>query len=188
MVVWAARLGLLSSRNYSRVAPLTDRPITKENITMRNCRTPAALAFAVAAAVAGASALFAGPDRKKPVKPEDVTLIGKIVDLQTFMTGKYTNPVPVRTTQECIRQGVPAALETEKGLIVIGMGERGPSRALIPLANKRVEVKGTLYEKDGLQYIDMVSATLVKEKEEAEEGEDAEEHDGEEAPIAEPEP
>ena len=84
---------------------------------------------------------------------------------------------------------VPAALETEEGLIVIGMGERGPSRTLIPLAFKKVEVKGKLYEKDGLQYLDMASATEVKEKEEeAEEGEADEEHEGEEEPVEEPEP
>lgn len=155
---------------------------------MKNRRTLAALAFAVAAVIAGASSLRAGGERKKPVKPEDVTLVGTIVDLQSFMTGKSTGTDPVRATQECIRQGVPAALETEEGLVVIGMGERGPSRTLIPLAFKKVEVKGKLYEKDGLQYLDMATIGLVKEKEEAEEGEDAEEHDGEEEPAEEPEP
>jgi hypothetical protein len=155
---------------------------------MKNRRTLAALAVSVVAVIAGASSLRAGGERKKPVKPEDVTLIGKIVDLQSFMTGKFSGTDPVRATQECIRQGVPAALETEEGLIVIGMGERGPSRTLIPLAFKKVEVKGKLYEKDGLQYLDMATVALVKEKEEAEEGEDAEEHDGEEEPVEEPEP
>ena len=142
---------------------------------MKNRRTLAAVAFAVAVVIAGASSLRAGGERKKPAKPEDVTLVGKVVDLQSFMTGKFTNSDPVRATQDSIRQGVPAALETEEGLIVIGMGERGPSRTLIPLAFKKVEMKGKLYEKDGLQYIDMASATSVKEKEEAEEGD--EEHD-----------
>jgi len=61
-------------------------------------------------------------------------------------------------------------------------------RTLIPLAFKKVEVKGKLYEKDGLQYLDMASATLVKEKEEGEEAEGDEEHDGEEEPVEEPEP
>lgn len=144
---------------------------------MKNLRTLAALAFAVAAVIAGASSLRAGGERKKPVKPEDVTLVGTIVDLQSLMTGKFTGTDPVRATQDCIRQGVPAALETEDGLIVIGMGERGPSRTLIPLALKKVEVKGKLYDKDGLQYLDMASATLVKDKEGAEKGEGDEEHD-----------
>lgn len=139
---------------------------------MKNCRTLAAAAFAVAAVIAGASSLRAGGERKKPAKPEDVTLVGKVVDLQSYMTDKFTNSDPVRATQDSIRQGVPAALETEEGLIVIGMGERGPSRTLIPLAFKKVEMKGKLYEKDGLQYIDMASAIMVKEKEEAEEGDE----------------
>ncbi len=155
---------------------------------MKKRRTVAALAFVVAAVISGAASLRAGGERNKQAKPQDVTLIGKVVDLQSFMTGKFSNSDPVRSTQECIRQGVPAALETEEGLIVIGMGERGPSRTLLPLAFKKVEVKGTLYEKDGLQYLDMVSAELVKEKEkeEAEEGEGEEEH--EEVPEDEPEP
>jgi len=119
------------------------------------------MAVAVAALIVGASTLLAGGERNKPVKPQDVTLIGKVVDLQSFMTGKFTSSDPVQATQDCIRQGVPAALETEIGLIVIGLGERGPSRTLIPLAFKNVEVKGKLYENDGLQYLDLASATLV---------------------------
>ena len=149
-------------------------------------RTLAALTFAVAAVIVGGSSLLAGGEKNKPVKPKDVTLIGKVVDLQSFMTDKFSNEDPVRATQDCIRQGVPAALETEDGVIVIGMGERGPSAKLIPLAYKNVEVKGKLYEKDGLQYIDMASAELVKEHEEAEEGEGEEEHGDEEGPDEEP--
>ncbi len=155
---------------------------------MKNYRILAALAFAVVAVISGASSLRAGGERNKPAKPEDVTLSGKVVDLQSFMTGKFANSDRIRATQDCIRQGVPAALETEEGLIIIGMGERGPSRTLIPLALKKVEVKGKLYEKDGLQYIDMASATLVKPKEEAEEVEAEEEHGVEEEPVEEPEP
>jgi len=148
----------------------------------------------VAGVIVGASSLRAGSDRNKPKKPEDVVLIGKVVDLQSFMTSKFSAGDPVRTTQDCIRQGVPAALATEEGLIVIGMGDRGPSRILLPLAMKNVEIKGRLYEKDGIQYIDMVSASPIKEEEEAKEEpehaaeeEDAEEeHPEEEEPEGEP--
>lgn len=153
---------------------------------MKSLRTQAALVFTIAAVIAWASSLRAGGERKRPVKPEDVTLVGKIVDLQSFMTGIFTGADAVRAAQDCIRQGVPAALETEEGLIVLGMGERGPGRTLIPLALKKVEVKGKLYDKDGLQYLDMASATLVKEKGEAERGKGDEERD--DVPDEEPEP
>jgi len=139
---------------------------------MKNRRTLTAAAFSVAVVIAGVSSLRAGGERRKPAKPEDVILVGKVVDLQSYMTDKFTNIDPVRATQDSIRQGVPAALVTEEGLIVIGMGERGPSRTLIPLAFKKVEMKGKLYEKDGLLYIDMASATMVRDMEEAEESEE----------------
>ena len=133
-------------------------------------RTLGVLVVAAAAAILGTSTLRAAGERNKPVKPRDVTLVGKVVDVQSYMTDKFAADDPVRSTQDCIRQGVPAALETDDGLIVIGMGERGPSRTLVPLALKHVEVKGKLYEKDGLQYLDMTSAKPVKE--EGEEGEE----------------
>ena len=133
-------------------------------------RTLGVFIVAVAAAIVATSALRAGGERHKPAKPQDVTLVGKVVDLQSYMSGKFTGTDPAKSTQDCIRQGVPAALETDDGLVVLGMGERGPSRTLLPLAYKRAEVKGKLYEKDGLQYLDITSAKPVKE--EGEEGEE----------------
>jgi hypothetical protein len=126
--------------------------------------------FAVGAAIVATSTLWAGGERSKPAKARDVTLVGKVVDLQSYMSDKFAGGDPAKSTQDCIRQGVPAALETNDGLVVLGMGERGPSRTLLPLAQKRAEVKGKLYEKDGLQYLDMISAKPVKE--EGEEGEE----------------
>jgi len=149
-------------------------------------RTLAAWTLVVAAMIVGGSSLLAGGEKNKPVKSEDVTLVGKVVDLQSFMTGKSTNHDPLRAAQEYIRQGVPAALETDEGLIVIGMGERGPGRTLMPLALKEVEVKGKLYEKDGVRYLDMVSAALVEETDEAVEDEGEEEHIEEEESDEEP--
>ena len=119
---------------------------------------------AVGAAIVGTSSLRAGGERNKPAKTQDVTLVGKVVDLQSYMSGKFAGADPAKSTQAYIRQGVPAALETDDGLVVIGMGDRGPSRTLLPLAYKQVEVKGKLYEKHGLQYLDLTSAMPVKEE------------------------
>jgi hypothetical protein len=120
--------------------------------------------YAVGAAIVATSTLWAGGERSKPAKAQDVTLVGKVVDLQSYMSGKFAGADPAKSTQDYIRQGVPAALETDDGLVVLGMGERGPSRTLLPLAYKQVEVKGKLYEKYGLQYLDLTSAKPVKEE------------------------
>jgi hypothetical protein len=116
------------------------------------------------------STLHAGPRRAAPPKPQDVTLIGQLVDLQTYMTEKCAGDDLVKCTRDNIRAGVPAAIVTEEdGVVIIGMGDKGPSRLLIPLAYQAVEIQGKLYDKDGVLYIDMTSAKVFKE-------------DGEEAP------
>ena len=61
---------------------------------MKNSQTLAALAFAIAVVIAGASSLRAGGERKKPVKSEDVTPVGKFLDLQSFIAGKFTGNDP----------------------------------------------------------------------------------------------
>jgi len=128
-------------------------------------------------AVVASPMLMAGGGRKRPERPgkppRDVTLTGKLVDLQSFMSGRFADEDPARATQNSIRAGVPAALETENGLIVLGMGERGPARILLPLAYQNVEVKGRLYERTGLRYIDISTARVVTDGE----GEVVEDHD-----------
>lgn len=136
-------------------------------------------------ALAGVSTmtLRAAPKRGGEPRGQETVMTGRLVDLQSFMTGKHPGGDPRRSSQEAIRAGVPAALETEDGMIVIGMGERGPARMLSPLALQQVELKGRLYEKEGLTYLDLISAKAVKEeKEEPEDGEHAEEHLEEEHP------
>jgi hypothetical protein len=113
--------------------------------------------------------LAAGRGRSDAAK--EATMQGKIVDLQSFMTGKFAGDDPVRATQQAIRAGTPAALETEDGLIILGQGQRGPMRTLMPLAMREVEVKGMLYEKHGLQYMDITSISRAARSDEEEEGE-----------------
>ena len=129
----------------------------------------ATLGSLAAIAVVAASSLLLAGNRKRPTKSEDVTVTGTLVDLQSYMTGKPGAGDPKRTAQQAIRSGVPAALETEDGLIVVGMGDQGPGRLLIPLVLQQVELKGKLYEKEGLHYIDITSAEIVKEEEPEEE-------------------
>lgn len=128
------------------------------------------VATAVAAIVV-ASALYARDERGKLRAPRDVTLTGRIVDLQNFMTGTFASSDKVKCTRDCIRAGVPAALKTDDGVILLGEGVKGPQRTLAPLALRFVEVKGKLYERDGLRYIDMASVQVTKPETEVDESE-----------------
>lgn len=99
------------------------------------------------------------PVAKPGVK--EVTLTGKIVDLHCCMTGDYAAPDHAKCTAECLRNGVPAALETPNGLILLGAGTQGFSRKAAALAQEDVEVKGKLYEKHGVKYIDVTEMKKV---------------------------
>jgi hypothetical protein len=123
---------------------------------------------ALSVGVISASTLLAIGKPKSP-KPQDVTLVGLVVDLQTYVTEKCPNDDLAKCTRDNIRGGVPAALETDDGIVIIGMGDKGPARLLVPLAYQNAEVTGKLYDRDGLLYLDMTAAKIYKEEAEEEE-------------------
>lgn len=94
-------------------------------------------------------------------EPKEVTLEGSVVDLQCFMSGKYSMPDHAKCTEECLRNGVPAALETKTGLVIIGEGGRGPGAKLAPFAMTNVKLTGRIFEKSGIKYIDMTKVEKV---------------------------
>jgi len=105
--------------------------------------------------------------------PREVTLTGRVVSVHAFMTGEYSSPDQAKSTGDNIRAGVPAALETSAGLILLGQGTTGVGKTLIPLAFQEVEVHGKQYEKGGVKYIDIASVEAVVADEEEEEVESA---------------
>lgn len=121
------------------------------------------IVIALSLALVGVSTLIALARPRAP-KPEDVTLIGLVVDLQSYITEKCPNDDYAKCTRDNIRGGVPAALETEDGLIIVGMGDKGPARLLVPLAYQMAEVTGKLYDREGLLYLDMTAAKVYKEE------------------------
>ena len=143
------------------------------------------IAMLIVAAVFAVTLVAVGRPRNQP-KPEEVTLVGLVVDLQTYMTEKCPNDDFAKCTRDNVRGGVPAALETEDGLVIIGMGDKGPARLLVPLAYQNAEVTGTLYDRDGLLYLDMKSAKVYKEESEEEEEEHAPERPNPEGQPQEP--
>jgi hypothetical protein len=129
---------------------------------------PSWIALAIVAIAFTSTFVALGRPRNSP-KPEDVTLVGLVVDLQTYMTEKCANDDFVKCTRDNIRGGVPVALETEDGLVIVGMGDKGPARLLVPLAYQNAEVSGKLYDRDGVLYLDMSAAKVYKEESEEEE-------------------
>ena len=141
---------------------------------MKHARFIGAAAAIAVAATLGLSSLFAQsreqtPPQKQETKGKEVTLVGKIVDLQCYMTGEYPTKDQAECARKCIRAGVPAALETDNGLVIVGMGHRGPGREIEKHAMATVELKGKLYEKHGVKYIDIASVKPAKPEPEEEE-------------------
>lgn len=93
----------------------------------------------------------------------EVTLTGRVVDLHCFMTGQMPSADAAKCTADCIRAGVPAALETSSGLIVLGQGVNGPAKTLLPFAHQDVQVRGKLFERDGVKYLDIASMQKAAE-------------------------
>jgi hypothetical protein len=133
---------------------------------MKGNRVAIVIGMVVVATVFGTAALQAGPEGGKSKPPQDVTLSGRIVDLHCFMTEKFETEDRAKCTEECIRAGVPAALETEDGVVIIGKGTKGAAGAVAAFAYEDVELRGKLYERHGVRYIDIVSCTPVAEEEE----------------------
>lgn len=108
----------------------------------------------VTAIVLVAGGLFAFAQSAKS-KGQEVTMTGRIVDVYCAMTGDMASADHAKCTRECIMSGVPAALETEMGIVLLGKGNKGATKLLVPLAYQEVEVSGRLFEKDGLKYLDI---------------------------------
>lgn len=122
-----------------------------------------AVVSAVTVAVVFLNPLMAEPQaakrEKKVEQGREMTFVGKIVDLQNFMNGKYPSDDKAKCTADALKAGVPAAIDTPSGLVVIGQAGNSPSKTLIPLAFTRAKVSGKYYEKNGLKYIDIASAS-----------------------------
>ncbi|HVP11188.1 MAG TPA: hypothetical protein VMV94_08400 [Phycisphaerae bacterium] len=83
------------------------------------------------------------------------TWTGKLMDLHCFMTGNKEEPAK---TGECLKAGVPAVLETPTGIVILGKAPKGVD--MVAVAGQEVEIKGKLFEKAGVKYVEI--ATIVK--------------------------
>ena len=94
-------------------------------------------------------------ETKKVEEGKEVTMTGKVVDLANYTTG--TSCSDHAKCAECIKSGVPCALETSKGIILLGKGHKGCGEILAEHASMEVREKGKLYEKGGIKYLDIES-------------------------------
>jgi hypothetical protein len=104
-----------------------------------------------------------GPAAPPPAK--EVTLTGKVTDLHCFMAGcPATEKDPVKCSKDCIEKGVPAVLETDKGIVILGKGMEGAGKLFAPLAGQQAEAKGKVYDKAGVKYMDVTEIKKTGEK------------------------
>lgn len=134
----------------------------------------------------------AAPEDDRPARPKMVTLSGVLVDVYSYMTAPPPRDERAAAEQgkivkESLKNGVPACIETEDGLYILGKGVKAPIDQVVPLANQEVEIRGKMYEKGGVHYVDIVSIKPVKHEGEEEgeppvgdEGEPGEDDPGEE--------
>jgi hypothetical protein len=99
------------------------------------------------------------PKAEPPAAEKSFT--GKLTDLHCFMTGAKDDA----KAGECLKAGVPAVLEVGKDVYILSKGAKGAGE-FAAMAGKEVEVKGKVFEKAGLKYID-VSAVTAKAGEKA---------------------
>jgi hypothetical protein len=85
---------------------------------------------------------------------KDVTMVGKLIDLPCFMMG--AGKPDAAKCGDAMKAGVPVALETPTGVILLGKGAKGMAE-FVAMAHEEVEVKGKLFEKGGVKYIDVVA-------------------------------
>lgn len=124
-----------------------------------------AIAVAVTLGLAAIAAESKKSDKAPGKAPEKETVLsGKVLDLHTHMAGGTMGKSRARSSAQLIRSGVPVVLETDKGLVIVGVGRKVSPRTIAKHAGARVELKGTLYEKDNLRYLDVTAVVVSKEK------------------------
>jgi hypothetical protein len=191
------------AKGYDKRLVAETRPPVPRNTGMNKSKWGAAALMVILAASLGVSALFAQEQPRSKqrttmphsIMPKEVTLSGTVVDLQYYMTGESAGTNPQAFSRNCIRRGVPAALETENGLIILGL-PKGNASKLAQHAMRSAEVRGTLYVKHGINYLQVVSIKALKslDNNAVQEGEltetpaDEPEDEPEEDPAPEPEP
>ncbi|MHC4695482.1 MAG: hypothetical protein ACYTFA_01925 [Planctomycetota bacterium] len=134
--------------------------------------------------VVGTSALSATAGEEEKAKTRDATLTGKITDLHSYMTGQSSDGGDVSLVRKRFRGGVPMILQTDDGPVILGQGDKRPGAVIMRHVLQQVQVSGKLYEKRGLQYLDIevasVKAVAAEDEGDDEDEEVEQEHEADE--------
>lgn len=126
-------------------------------------KSAVAIALAVLVAfVAFRPAFLARAGDERP-SSRNASVRGFVVDLYSYMTGVESDEAAVKISRKLIRGGVPVALVTNEGLVILGQGKRSPARLVEVFAHQNIWAKGRLYEKNGVRYLDLRSARAARE-------------------------
>lgn len=106
----------------------------------------------------------------------EITLTGRVVTVQSYMSTSGSGDATKATT-DSLRSGGAAALESPMGLVILGQGNTGAMKLLLPLANEQVEAHGKLFEKGGVKFLDIDTIGVVEEAED-EPADDSDEEEG----------
>lgn len=115
------------------------------------------VALSVAASLAAGSTLLAAATR---------TVKGEVIDLHCYVKEgvKATGEAHAACAISCAKRGQPVGILTADGAVYEITGEytKDNNARTIEFVAKQVEVSGAVTEKDGKQYIDVVSMELAK--------------------------
>lgn len=56
---------------------------------------------------------------------------------------------------KCIRNGVPCAIDSDQGLVILGKEDKGAGDELAQYASRQITVRGQLFERNGLKYLEI---------------------------------
>jgi len=93
----------------------------------------------------------------------EITLTGRVVTVQSYMMPSPGSADSTRAVTDSLRAGGAAALESPMGLVILGQGNTGGMRLLLPLADQQVEIHGKLFEKGGVKHLDIDTIDAVEE-------------------------
>jgi hypothetical protein len=89
-------------------------------------------------------------------------LVGEVIDLTCYLDHDSKGDKHASCAEKCIAKGNPVAiLVGDKLYMVIKSDHESPNVALAPFAGKKVRIKGTVLEKNGMHAIDLESVQPV---------------------------
>lgn len=95
--------------------------------------------------------------KERTATGKEVTMTGPIQDLAGFMTGQYATTDHAKCAADALRAGQPAVIHSSSGVVLIGVGATGVSARLASYALQTAQLRGRLFQKNGLTYLEVTT-------------------------------